>query len=336
MFIGESPAMQDIRTAIEYVHNNSRIPVLITGETGVGKELVAQAIHFGGPRASQPFVPVNCSATPATLWESMFFGHVQGAFTGAKENHKGHFETADGGTLFLDEIGDMPAEVQAKLLRVLEGDPITPVGATKGKKVNIQVIAATNADISAKMEADLFRPDLYYRLKGMMIQIPPLRERTEDIPLIAELYLNQCAAQMGVPPPPLTPESTAALETYSFPGNVRELIHIIEGAVMISKGEAIQPEHLRFEPPHPDVSSSPVTQIDESSPLNATDSVSHLDTETDTGKAPFLPLNEAMARYERGYLCRALEWTGGNRAEAARLLNIPRRTFYRKLAKYNL
>ena len=143
--------------------------------------------------------------------------------------------------------------------------------------------------------------------------------------------MNQCAAQMGVPPPTLTPESTAALETYPFPGNVRELIHIIEGAVIVSEGAEIQPKHLSFEPPHLDVPSSPVTPIDESSPLNAADSVPQ-----DMRAAPFLPLNEALARYERQYLCQVLDWTGGNRAEAARLLNIPRRTFYRKLAKYNL
>ena len=197
MLLGESPAMKTIHATICQLSNNSKIPVLITGETGVGKELVAQAIHFGGARASKPFVPVNCSATPFTLWESAFFGHVRGAFTGADENHKGHFENADGGTLFLDEIGDMPAEVQAKLLRVLEGDPITPVGATKGKKVNIQVIAATNADLPAKRAAGLFRSDLYYRLRGTVIRIPPLRERTEDISLIAEALLESVCSSNG-------------------------------------------------------------------------------------------------------------------------------------------
>ena len=331
MLLGESPAMKTIHTTIHQLSNNRERAVLIMGETGVGKELVAQAIHFGGARASKPFVPVNCSATPFTLWESAFFGHVRGAFTGADENHKGHFENADGGTLFLDEIGDMPAEVQAKLLRVLEGDPITPVGATKGKKVNIQVIAATNADLPAKRAAGLFRADLYYRLRGTVIRIPPLRERTEDIPIIAEFYLSQCATQLGVPNPSLTPEASAALETYPFPGNVRELIHIIEGAVIVSGGAEIQSKHLSFEPPPLDVPSSPVTPIDEPSPLNAPDSVPQ-----DMSAAPFLPLNEALARYERQYLCQVLDWTGGNRAEAARLLHIPQRTLYRKLAKYNL
>ena len=306
------------------------------GETGVGKGLVAQAIHFGRLRGSKPFVPVNCGATPATLWESVFFGHVQGAFTGATENHKGHFERTDGGTLFLDEIGDMPIETQAKLLRVLDGEAITPVGATVGKKVNIRVIAATNADLPAKRAAGLFRSDLYYRLSSTVIWIPPLRDRIEDIPLIAEFYLSQFATQMGVPTPPLTPEASAALETYPFPGNVRELIHIIEGAVIVSEGTVIEPKHLRFESPPIGVPSSPVTQSDELNPLNTTDFAPHLDAETDTSEVPFLPLNEALARYERQYLYQVLEWTGGNKAEAARLLNIPRRTLYRKLTKYNL
>ena len=218
MLLGESAAMKAIHTAIHQLSNNAEGTILIMGETGVGKELVAQAIHFGGARASKPFVPVNCSATPTTLWESTFFGHVQGAFTGATENHKGHFETANGGTLFLDEIGDMPIETQVKLLRVLDGGPITPVGATVGKKVNIRVIAATNADLPAKREAGLFRSDLYYRLAGMVIWIPPLRERIEDIPLIAEFYLSQFATQMGVPAPSLTPEAAAGFGDIPLPG----------------------------------------------------------------------------------------------------------------------
>ncbi len=336
MLLGKSPAIQTIHTTIHQLSNYSKIPVLITGETGVGKGLVAQAIHFGGPRASKPYVSVNCGATPLTLWESAFFGHVQGAFTGAMENHKGYFETADGGTLFLDEIGEMPIESQVKLLRVLDDNVITPIGATVGKTVDIRVIAATNADIQAKVDAGLFRSDLYNRLDGMEIWIPPLRERTEDIPSIAEYYLSQFATQMRVPTPSLTPEAAAALDTYPFPGNVRELIHIIEHAMIESNGETIQSKHLHFRSSRVDVPSSPVTPIDEPSPLNAPDSVPHPDTETDMSEVPFLPLNEALVRYERQYLYQVLEWTDGNRVEAARLLNIPQRTLYRKLAKHNL
>ena len=336
MLLGESPAMQIIHTTIDQLSNHSKIPVLITGETGVGKGLVAQAIHFGGPRASKPYVPVNCGATPLTLWESNFFGHVQGAFTGADADHKGYFETADGGTLFLDEIGEMPIESQVKLLRVLDDNVITPVGATVGKTADIRVIAATNADIQAKVEAGLFRLDLYNRLDGMEIWIPPLRERTEDIPSIAEFYLSQFATQMRVPTPSLTPEASAALETYPFPGNVRELIHIIERAVIESNGEDIQPQYLHFRSSHVGTPSSPVTENDEASPLNTTNSAPHPDDEAEMSDDTLLPLEEALARYEGQYLCQALEQTGGNRTEAARLLNISRRTFQRKLAKYNL
>ena len=336
MLLGESDAMQNIHTIIDQLNNNSRIPVLITGETGVGKELVAQAIHFGGLRASKPFVPVNCGAIPPTLSESAFFGHVRGAFTGATGYHKGYFESADGGTLFLDEIGDMPIENQIKLLRVLDDGVITPIGATAIKKVDIRVVAATNADLLARVEAGLFRSDLCYRLAGMRIWIPPLRERTEDIPLIAEYYLSESAAQVGVPIPPVTPEAAAALEGYAFPGNVRELIHIIEFALIVSGGEAIQTKHLRFLSPHANVLTLPTTGIDAVSPLNATDLALHLEDETAMSEDTLLPLENALARYEQQYLRYALERTGGDKAEAARLLNIPQRTFYRKLARYNL
>ncbi len=336
MLLGESDAIQNIRVIIEQLHKNSKMSVLITGESGVGKELVAQAIHFGGPRQSKPFVPVNCGATPSTLWESAFFGHLRGAFTGAMEDHKGYFETADGGTLFLDEIGDMPIENQVKLLRVLDDGVITPISATKSKMVDFRVVAATNAGLSARADAGLFRRDLYNRLDGMMIWIPPLCERKEDIPIIAEFYLNECAARIGAPIPSLTPEAAAALEEYAFPGNVRELIHIIEFALLMSDGEAIQPKHLRFRPPHTNVLSPPATGTDEVSPSNATDSVLDLGDATEMSEETFLPLSEAMERYEGQHLCHALERADGNRTEAARLLNISRRTFYRKLAKYNL
>ena len=230
----------------------------------------------------------------------------------------------------------MPFEDQIKLLRVLDGDAITPIGATDGKKVDIRVVAATNMDILAKSDVGLFRRDLYYRLAGMTIWIPPLCERKEDILPIAEYYLSESAARIGVLIPSLTPEAVEALEGYAFPGNVRELIHIIEFAVMMSDGEAIQPKHLRFPPAHADVLTPPVTGIDEASPSNTTDFPPHLSDETEMSEDTFLPLGEALARYEGQYLRHALERTGGNRAEAARLLNLPQRTFYRKLAKYDL
>ena len=267
MLLGNSDAMQDIHRAIHQFRNNDTTSVLITGETGVGEEVVARAIHAGGPRALKPFVPVNCGAITSTLWESVFFGHIRGAFTGAAENHKGHFESADGGTLFLDEIGDMPIENQVKLLRVLDDGVVMPVGATRSKKVDIRVIAATNAGLSAKTDAKLFRSDLYHRLTGMIIWIPPLCERKEDIFPIAEYYLSEFAAEMRVPNPSLAPETMEALETYDFPGNVRELMNIIENALIVSEGAAIQPEHLRFWSPDAEVLTPPVAEIDEANPL---------------------------------------------------------------------
>ena len=312
MLLGDSDVMQDIHRKIHQFRNNDTTSVLITGETGTGKELVAQAIHSGGPRASKPFVPVNCGAITSALWESAFFGHVRGAFTGATENHKGHFESADGGTLFLDEIGDMSIENQVKLLRVLDDGVVMRVGATQSKKVDIRVISATNAGLSAKTDAKLFRSDLYHRLTGMIIWIPPLHERKEDIFPIAEYYLNAFAAQMGVTSS-LTPEAVAALETYDFPGNVRELMNIIENALIVSEGAAIQPEHLRFRFPDADVPTPPVTGIDEANPLP--------------------PAVEAMLA-EQVQIRRALAENRGNITKTARQLGLSRYALYRRLKKY--
>ena len=315
MLFGNSDAMRDIHTIIHQLCNNDTTSVLITGETGVGKEVVARAIHAGSPRASEPFVPVNCGAIPSTLWESAFFGHVRGAFTGATEYHKGHLESADSGTLFLDEIGDMPIEHQVKLLRVLEDGVVMPVGATQSKKVDIRVVAATNVGLSARTDAKLFRSDLYHRLTGMIIPIPPLRDRREDIPPITEYYLSAFATEMRVPTPSLTPETMAALETHNFPGNVRELMNIIENALIVSEGAAIQPKHLRFRSPDADVLTPPVTGIDEANPLP--------------------PAVEAMLA-EQEQIRRALAENRGNIARTARQLGLSRQALYRRLEKYGI
>ena len=309
MLFGDSDAMRTIHTTIHQLRNNDTTSVLITGETGVGKEVVARAIHAGGPRASTPFVPVNCGATPSTLWESAFFGHVRGAFTGATEDHKGHLESADGGTLFLDEVGDMPIENQVKLLRVL--GVVMRVGATVSKKVDIRVIAATNSGLSAKTDAKLFRSDLHHRLTGMIIWIPPLREREEDILPIAEYYLNEFTSQRGVPTPSLTPEAVAALEGYTFLGNVRELMNIIENALIVSEGAAIQPKHLRFRSPDADVLTPPVIGN------------------------PLPPAVEAMLA-EQAQIRRALVANRGNIARTARQLGLSRQALYRRLEKYGI
>ena len=315
MLLGDSDAMQAIHTTIHQLRNNDSTSILITGETGVGKELVAQAIHVGGPRASAPFVALNCGAIPFELAESIFFGHIRGAFTGAMADQAGYFERANGGTLFLDEVGDMPIETQIKLLRALDDGVIMPIGATESKKVDIRVIAATNADLKAKIETGLFRLDLYFRLAGMLIDIPPLRERKVDIPLIAEYMLSDFTTQIGTPTPSLTPEAVEALEGYAFRGNVRELRNIIEHALIVSEGAAIQPEHLRFLFAHVDVSSFPGTGNGAASPFS-------------------LPVESMFAEQER--IRRTLAANGNNIAKTARQLGLTRQALYRRLEKYGI
>ncbi|MCZ6676139.1 MAG: sigma-54 dependent transcriptional regulator, partial [Candidatus Poribacteria bacterium] len=202
-FVGKSQTIAKILKDISRLQTTGTVSVLITGESGTGKELIARAIHFGGPRAKRPFIPVNCSAVPRDLAESEFFGHIRGAFTGANTDRKGHFELADGGTLFLDEIGDMPLELQAKLLRVLEDGIVTPVGGTRSKQVDVRILAATNTDLEAKIAEGLFRSDLYFRLAEFPVPIPPLRERPEDIPLLAEHFLHLFSTEMELEKPML-------------------------------------------------------------------------------------------------------------------------------------
>ena len=313
MLFGDSDAMRSIHRTIHQLRNNGTTSVLITGETGVGKEVVARAIHLGGPRASGPFVALNCGAIPYELAESVFFGHVRGAFTGAVATQTGYFERADGGTLFLDEVGDMPIETQVKLLRALDEGVITPIGAQESKEVDIRVIAATNADLKAKVEAGQFRLDLYFRLAGMPIEISPLRERKDDILLLAQYMLSALAVQMEVPTPELTPKAVEALEGYTFPGNVRELRNIIEGALIVSEGTAIQPEHLHFHFPHVDVFSFSRTGTDVASPSPT-------------------PVEGMFAEQEQ--IRHALVANGGNIAKTARQLGLNRRSLYRRLEKY--
>ena len=211
-----------------------------------GKEVIARAIHHGSPRAAGPFIPVNCSAIPADLAESTLFGHRRGAFTGADRDRPGYFELADGGTLFLDEVGDMPLDIQAKILRVLEDGQILPLGDTAEKKVDVRVVAATNVDLETGIEAGTFRQDLYFRLARFPIRVPPLRERRGDIPLLARHFLRLFAAEMGLPPPPLDETALEKLSSYDFPGNVRELKNIVERAVIESNGGQVQSEHLHL------------------------------------------------------------------------------------------
>jgi DNA-binding NtrC family response regulator len=310
-FTGRSKVLARILEDIERLQHFGRTSVLITGESGTGKELVARAIHHRSPRAAAPFVAVNCVAVPGELAESVFFGHVKGAFTGATTDRKGYFELADGGTLFLDEIGDMPATLQAKLLRVLEDGEVTPVGAMQPRKVDVRVLAATNAELPVKIAEGAFRQDLFFRLARFTVETPPLRERPEDIAVLAAHFLELFAAEMGRTPPALTPEALAMLEAHPFPGNVRELKNAIERALILSGGAPIRREHLQLLGPS-SASAAPALREMPAAKIAPAD----------------LPLN--LDEAEQALIQRALEQTGGNVAEAARLLGVNRSRIYRR------
>src|SRR3984957_2876227 len=231
-FVGDSRTVRKIVEEIRRVYRFANTSVLIQGESGTGKELVSRAIHHGSSRAAAPFIPVNCVAIPADLAESMLFGHVRGAFTGATIDRKGYFELAHGGTLFLDEIGDMPPALQAKLLRVLEDGRVTPLGATREREVDVRIVAATNVDLHSKIETGAFRQDLFFRLAQFTVQLPSLRERPEDIPLLAAHFMNLFATEMGIAIPRIQAGVMETLMAYPFPGNVRELKNVIERALI--------------------------------------------------------------------------------------------------------
>jgi DNA-binding NtrC family response regulator len=304
-FVGSSRFMRKILEDVERLHHFSGTNVLITGESGTGKELVARAIHCSSPRAHGAFIPVNCVAIPGELAESMLFGHVRGAFTGATADRKGWFELADGGTLFLDEIGDMPPALQAKLLRVLEDGEVTPVGAGQARRVDVRVVAATNADLQERIQSGAFREDLYFRLARYLVEIPPLRDRSEDVGPLAEHFLNLFAVEMGVARAALSDGALQLLEGYAFPGNVRELKNMIERALIESNGGPIEPGHLRL----------------------IGRSLRRVQPPADRQPAS-LPLNLEAA--EQALIQRALHETAGNIVEAARLLGVNRSRIYRR------
>jgi DNA-binding NtrC family response regulator len=306
-FVGTSRTLQQILREVDLLQNAETTSVLISGESGTGKELIARAIHYGSSRSKGPFVPLNCSTLPAELAESLLFGHVKGSFTGAGQDQEGHFGLAHKGTLFLDEIGDMPLEQQAKLLRVLEDGQIRPLGAAENRSVEVRILAASNTDLQERMAAGRFRQDLYYRLARFTVQVPPLRQRKEDIPLLARHFVELLAREMGRPAPGLSPEALHVLESYDFPGNVRELKNVIERALLESAGALIQPEHLHLF----------------QTPL----------AETEAGKELEWPDFE---RDELEQIRQALEQTKGNITAAARLLGVNRSRIYRLMGKYQL
>ena len=313
--IGDSPALVEILKVIGRVAGR-KSTVLITGESGTGKELVARAIHAHSPRRAHPLVSINCGALTETLLESELFGHVKGSFTGAISDKKGLFEAADGGTLFLDEIGETSKAVQVKLLRVLQEEKVRRVGDTRDILVDVRIIAATNQDLAALIREGSFREDIYFRLNVIPIQVPPLRDRTEDLPKLVLYFVGKYGASGRGRGIEVRPEALAALATYSWPGNVRELENVVERVIAMNPGDAITLEAL------PDfiragggaTAAGPVMDI------------------PPTG----ISLEAAVNEYEKRLVVKALQLAGGRRAEAVRLLGLTDRTLRYRLDKFGL
>jgi len=304
--VGESPAFREVLRQVTEVAP-SRASVLLQGESGTGKELVARAIHFNSPRHEKPFIAVNCAAIPEALIESELFGHVKGAFTGATGAREGRFVAADGGTLFLDEIADMPLAVQAKVLRALQEQSFEPVGSSRSVSVDVRVIAATHKDLQKEIAAGHFRMDLYYRLAVFPIVLPPLRERPEDIVLLAAHFLAVAALEMGKRLSGLSPEAQAALRRYRWPGNVRELQNAMERAAIVARGDKVEATDLLL--------------VDAAGP--AADVPGRIEGDLDA----------EMTRIERDFILSALKDSGGVQARAAERLGITERSLWHRIKK---
>jgi len=304
--IGASPAMQEVFDLVRRLAG-STAGVLITGESGTGKELVARAIHVASPRAARQFVAVNCAAIPDTLLESELFGYKRGAFTDARQDHPGMFLEADGGTLFFDEIAELSPALQAKLLRVLQEHEVRPLGATRPEKVDVRLISATNRDLDTRLRDGTFREDLFYRLNVIQVALPPLRDRGQDVLLLAEHFLAQSAARAGKPTRGFTPAALTTMLGYPWPGNVRELENVVERAVALTEATAIDVSDL---PPQ----------------VRARRSGDLLQAAVARGLT--------LADLEREYIGRVLSAEGGNKTRAALRLGLDRKTLYRMLVDY--
>ena len=297
--IGSCAAMQEVMRTVKKVAATD-VSVLITGETGTGKELIAQELHRQSPRQRGPMVAINCGAIPEQLLESELFGHVRGAFTGAVSSKPGRFQSANGGTVFLDEIGEMPLGLQVKLLRVLQDRAVTRVGDTRPEPVDVRILAATNRDLYAEIRANRFREDLYYRLNVVQIHLPPLRERGDDVLLLSRYFLRRFADELHIPPRSLSPAAEQALRRHPFPGNIRQLENHVRKALVLCDREVLEPEDLGL------VAAAP---------------------------PPVLPLGEAKERFAQKYIGEVLAQCGGNRTRTAQLLGIDPRTLFRFLAQ---
>ena len=311
--VGSSPAMLEVYKLVARV-SETRSTVLLQGESGTGKELIARAIHGNSPRRDKPFVPVNCGALPDTLLESEMFGYEKGAFTGAVGTKTGLFESANGGTLFLDEVGELGQALQVKLLRVMQDHEVRRVGGTNSIKVDVRIIAATNRDLEQLVKEGKFRDDLFYRLNVVRITLPSLKEREEDIPMLAHYFLQKCAAGATAAVRGFHPDTMECLNRYRWPGNVRELENAIERAVSLSQGPLLTPDDL------------PASLRQPSGPAEQKPEI------PETAESVYLTLEEV----EKRHLTRVLKETKGNKVKAAKILGIDRRTLYRMAERFGL
>ncbi|HAX44011.1 MAG TPA: sigma-54 dependent transcriptional regulator [Bryobacteraceae bacterium] len=312
--IGRGAKMREILASVERVAP-TRTTVLLCGESGVGKDLIARAVHFHSPRAKHPFVKINCTAIPENLMESELFGYEKGAFTGAAQSKPGKFEQADTGTVFLDEIGDVPPSIQVKLLRVLQEREFERLGSNKTKSIDVRVIAATNVDLQRAIEEGNFREDLYYRLNVFPMTIPPLRERREDVPFLAEHFLERFAAQQGRATLRLSAEAQSKLVQYDWPGNVRELENVIERALVLAGGDVLREDDIRLDHAPRRGSGNGGAMVNGDG---------------------FLPEGVSLDQHEQQLIREALRRSGGNKSQAARLLGLSRNALRYRLAQMGL
>jgi len=321
--VAQDEAMRQLRQLAERAAAGT-INVLVTGETGVGKELLAETVHRLSPRKDGPYVCLNCAALSETLLESELFGHERGAFTGAFQAKAGLLETAGGGSLFLDEVGELPMATQAKVLRVIETREVTRLGSLKPRRIDVRFIAATNRDLEAEVARGTFRRDLYFRLNGITLTIPPLRERVSEIPNLAEMFVRKICRELGRPEPRLPSSVIALLEGYAWPGNIRELKNMMERAVLLCTGDTIGPEHL---PPERLGAWSPSGSG--SGPVPSPSSPPSMPAATERGLT-------ATQEVERRRMIDALNVCAGNQSRAAKMLGISRRNFVSKLDTYRI
>jgi DNA-binding NtrC family response regulator len=306
--IGASPSMRDIFQTVARVAP-TRSTVLLEGESGVGKDLIARAIHYHSPRRDKPFVKIDCTAIPENLIESELFGYEKGAFTGAGASKPGKFEQADGGTAFLDEIGDVPPPVQVKLLRILQDRELERLGSNRTRQVDVRVVAATNADLRAALSEGRFREDLFYRLNVMPIRIPPLRERAEDIPALAARFVRKFAQELGSAVDSISDDAMAVLVAYHWPGNVRQLENVVERSILLCQGTRLEKGDIKLDQPVAMRASAGV---------------------------PFLPEGMTLDEYEQSILREALRRAGGNKSQAARMLGLTRNALRYRLTQMGI